>query len=127
MALLLLAFEELSVGSTPGCSPPQPRSGGRLGAVFTANPAAIPQRAQAFENGGVVHLAHIGLVTIRHPGNLDMANGAELAFEMANQVAFHDLAVVKVELQLEIRGTDLFQYRHGLGLAREKSPACHAY
>ena len=39
---------------------------------------------------------------------------------MANQVALHDLAVVKVELQLKIRCTEFFQYRHGLRLAREK-------
>ena len=53
-----------------------------------------------------MHFPHIRLVTVRYTGDLHMAHVRELCFQIADQIALDDLAVVEIELHLEVGGAD---------------------
>ena len=61
-------------------------------------------------------------MTVRHAGDLDMANAGKIATQLDRQVAFDDLAVVAVELHLEVAGPDFPADGLGLVLAVRKNP-----
>ena len=65
-------------------------------------------------------LADVRLVALRHPGDLHVTDMRQQPLEMADQVAFHDLAMVEVELQPQVVGAHGPEDRHGLVLPRKE-------
>src|SRR5258708_20686242 len=92
--------------------PSQAVGGARARPVFAADPAAITQGIDEIEQVRIVHFARIRLVPVRHARNLDMADTRVAPFHVAaefdGEIAFHDLAVVTIELDLQVRRADLF-------------------
>ncbi len=75
--------------------------------VLRAHPPAIADPVDPAEEPGEVHLARARLVPVGHVGELDVPDVVELRLDRLRQVAFHDLHVEDVVLDLEVVGADL--------------------
>ena len=73
------------------------------GPVFAADPAVIANLVEELEQIGVVDLAAIRLVALGDAGDLHMRVTARKAADMRGEIALHDLAMIEIELQLQIR------------------------
>jgi hypothetical protein len=82
-----------------------PRTG--FGAVFATYETRKSQAANQIEQVGVRHLATVGLMPVRNPGDLNMGNTVEVFFQAHAEIAFHNLAVVEVHLDFQVRRADL--------------------
>src|SRR5476649_2350788 len=80
--------------------------------IFTADPSAIAERIDEIEKVRIVDFARIRLVAVGNACNLNMADARVAPFHVTakldGQVAFDDLAVVTVELDLQVRQANLF-------------------
>src|SRR5471032_633399 len=92
--------------------------------VFTANPAVVAERIDQVEQVWIIQFAHVRFMPVRHTRDLDMADARMRAFHVApefdREVALHDLAVVTIELHLEVRCADIFADRLRVVLAVEE-------
>lgn len=107
--------------------PLQSFGGACLWPVFATDPSAETELVDQIKKWSVVQFAGVWLVAIRHTGNLDVANAAVLRIvkvlsQFCGDIAFDDLAVVKIHLYLEIRRADLRDDGMGIILAVEAYP-----
>ncbi len=70
----------------------------------------------------IVDLAGARLVPAGIVGNLQVGNPLEVALNGRRQIAFHDLHVIDVVLQEQIRGTDVGHDVQRLGRAVDEEP-----
>src|SRR4029079_13593819 len=90
-----------------GARPAEAVFGAPTRAIFGADPSAITESIHRLEHRWVVDLAFIGLMPRRHRGALQMTDHRQELFHAADQIAAHNLHVVKVELHPDIRLADL--------------------
>ena len=103
---------------------PRPALGACRGPVLAADPSLVSQLVDEREQPRVVELPGIGLDTIRRTRDLEVPDvafrAAQPVPELRRHVALDDLAVVEVELDLDVRGADLGHQRMRVGLAVER-------
>src|SRR5260221_13694651 len=99
---------ETSGGGTdaPPPRPAEPFDCAGGGAVLTADPAVIAELVEQIEEIGVVHLAAVGFVAVGDAGDLDMGVASGEAAQTDGEIALHDLAMIEVELQLDVVAAD---------------------
>ncbi len=64
----------------------------------------------------------IGFVSARIAGDLDVTDQGEMGFDLASQIAAHDLAVIKVELKEQVGDPHPFDERRCLIRPRQEIP-----
>ena len=72
--------------SAPGRQPTQAILGKPTRVVFAADPTVVTQLVEQREQIGVVHLAKVRLMAIRHPGDLDVPHSRLEPLEAGGQV-----------------------------------------
>ena len=108
----------------PGARPSEACLGPRRRAVLAADPPLVSQLVDEGEEPCVVELARIGLQTVRRARYLDVADvavraAAEVRLQLLRHPALDDLAVVEVELHLDVRGAYLDREGVRVGLTIE--------
>ena len=88
--------------------------------IFAADPAGIAHLVHEIEKICVIYFAAIRLVSARHAGDLHVSDAVEVFLERRREVAFDDLRVVEVHLDLEAGLADFFPNRVRLGLCVEE-------
>src|SRR5471030_758282 len=120
MRMFMLPSRTLQIGFDPAQA--VRRRGFRP--VFTADPAVVAKRIDQVEQVRMIQFAQVRFMPLRHARDLDMANARMRAFhitsELDREITLHDLAVITIELHLEIWYTDLFAYRLRVVLAVEE-------
>src|SRR5690606_39618422 len=66
-------------GLAPAVQPAQARAGVAVRPVLAAHPAVVAERIEQREQVGVMELAPVGLLPIRHARDLHMADAGEVA------------------------------------------------
>src|SRR5579871_34485 len=82
--------------------------GARARAVFAADPAGIAEPVQRREDFRKIDFALVRLAARRHRGDLHVADKREMRFQAPDQIAADDLGVIEIELNAQVRRTDLF-------------------
>src|SRR5579872_2333202 len=90
----------------PASRPAEARDRAGLGAVLATDPTGVAGLVQQVQEIGVVDLAYVGLVPVWHARDLDVGEAAGEIADMARKIAFHDLAVIEIELQAHIAPVD---------------------
>ena len=75
--------------------------------VFAADEAVIAKPVQLLEQERIVQFLAVGLVARRDAGDLDMADDRHHLAQRHGHVAMHDLAMIDVELQFQVRQAQL--------------------
>ncbi len=75
--------------------------GGERGEVFESEEGGVSEGSDAVEDEGVVQLAEEEFVTSGDTGGVEVADDVEVALDVCEEVAFHDLHVVAIEEELE--------------------------
>src|ERR1700730_14089802 len=74
--------------------------------VFAADPALVAERIDEVEQIRIIQFAQVRFMPLRHTCDLDMADARMRAFHVALEldceIALHDLAVVTIELHLQV-------------------------
>ena len=83
-------------------APAQPRQVPALGRYSASDPALIAKTIEEIEKKSEIDLAVARLVPPRHVGDLHMRIAAEEVADMLREIAFHDLAMIEIELQRDI-------------------------
>src|SRR5947209_4077941 len=98
-----------AVGRKPAesCFRPGPR------AVFAADKAVIAQPVEFLEEERKVQFAAVGLVATGYASDLDMADERHEPAQRHRDVAVQNLAVIDIELQLQIRPRELLDRSNG--------------
>src|ERR1700732_3290207 len=114
---------DVSTGLNPDTvvfCPAEPGRRLRLGTIFAADPARVAEFVEQIEQEGMVDLADIRLVAARVAGDLHMRVVAGERADAVREIAFHDLHMVEVELELEIGMRHPLDHRHRLGCRVEE-------
>ena len=77
--------------------------------IFAANPSVIADLVEDAQDVCEIDFAVIGFMPIRDAGDLHMRVGTREFANVSGKITFGDLAVIEVELQLDIVATDLVQ------------------
>src|SRR5262249_39062837 len=71
--------------------------------ILGGDPTAIPHGIECGPDRRIIDLALVRLGTRRHGGDLHVADQRQMALDAPDQVALHDLHVIAVELDLDVR------------------------
>src|SRR5262249_62255853 len=82
--------------------PPQAPRGACAGAIFAADPAMVADAVQHGENLRIAYLTLVRLMPRGHRGDLHVPDKGKMLFEAPDQIAAHDLRMIKIELNAHI-------------------------
>src|SRR5690606_31046435 len=89
-------------------------------AVLASDPSLIAQVIQQPEHVGIINFACVWLVTLRYASDLSVPDIWQVSLERCGDVAFHDLGVIEIHLNLQVGRADLLPNRMRLILASQK-------
>src|SRR5664279_2504929 len=87
-------------------APAQPVLGAPARPVFRADPALVAERIHRREYAWVIDLALVRLVARGHGRALQMADHRQMLLQAVEEVAAHDLHMIKIELDAQVRPAD---------------------
>src|SRR6476620_252388 len=83
--------------------PTEPGFGRAARPVFASDPAAVTDAVERREYRGIVHLAFVRFVPRRHRRDLHMTDDGKMLLKPRDQIAAHDLGMIEVELDANVR------------------------
>ena len=107
--LRLIALGLRSRLHTPVLRPAESGAGRGSRPIFAANPSVITDLVEDAERVREIDFAVIGFMPIRDAGDLHMRVGTREIANVNSKIAFSDLAVIEVELQLDVVAPNLVQ------------------